>query len=211
MPNPPAVAEAFCAGSCPSTCARPCPAICWRNIAKSRVPAVGEFRADLWYWRQVGGMWLRAYWWLVVPAVLLHRRSRHLQYVSRAFGCVLSRRPADTRARRALAPRRRWPLWARGRVRELAHGAMAGRIRRRTRDVLSIAWLFMAVWGNATFYPFAQVQQSNPYWIQAWQWSTIARTRHRFSVSIPIRPMRPSSAGCFGTTSEVCSSLASRC
>ena len=30
----------------------------------------------------------------------------------------------------------------------------------------------MAVWWNATLYPFAQAQQNNPYWIQAWQWST---------------------------------------
>ena len=27
-------------------------------------------------------------------------------------------------------------------------------------------------WWNVTLYPFAQVQQFNPYWIQAWQWST---------------------------------------
>ena len=35
-----------------------------------------------------------------------------------------------------------------------------------------VTWLFMAVWWNATLYPFAQAQQNNPYWIQAWQWST---------------------------------------
>src|SRR5262249_11347104 len=35
-----------------------------------------------------------------------------------------------------------------------------------------VVWAFAAVWWNATLYPFAQVQQSNPYWIQAWQWST---------------------------------------
>ena len=29
----------------------------------------------------------------------------------------------------------------------------------------------MAAWGAATFYPFAHVQQANPYWVQAWQWS----------------------------------------
>lgn len=36
-------------------------------------------------------------------------------------------------------------------------------------------------------------------------------SRHGFLVSILIRPMRHSSAGFFGTTSEVCSSLASQC
>ncbi len=35
-----------------------------------------------------------------------------------------------------------------------------------------VVWLFMAVWWNATVYPFAQVQQSNPYWAEAWQSST---------------------------------------
>jgi hypothetical protein len=29
----------------------------------------------------------------------------------------------------------------------------------------------MAFWWSATFYPVAQVQQTNPYWIHAWQWS----------------------------------------
>ena len=35
-----------------------------------------------------------------------------------------------------------------------------------------VVWVFMMLWWNITFYPFAQVQQSNPYWVQAWQWST---------------------------------------
>ena len=38
-----------------------------------------------------------------------------------------------------------------------------------------IVWLFMAAWGNATFHPFAEVQQANPYWVQAWQ-SSVHRT-----------------------------------
>jgi hypothetical protein len=29
-----------------------------------------------------------------------------------------------------------------------------------------VVWLFMVVWWNATLYTFAQVPQSNPYWIQ---------------------------------------------
>jgi hypothetical protein len=41
-----------------------------------------------------------------------------------------------------------------------------------TLGMFLVVWLFMAVWWNATLYPFALAQQSNPYWIQAWQWST---------------------------------------
>jgi len=44
---------------------------------ESRVPAAGEIGADLWYWRQVGGMWLRAYWGFVVTAVLLLEEDGH--------------------------------------------------------------------------------------------------------------------------------------
>ncbi len=32
-------------------------------------------------------------------------------------------------------------------------------------------WLLITAWWNTTLYPFALIQQSNPYWIQAWQWS----------------------------------------
>jgi hypothetical protein len=38
---------------------------------EARMPALGQLRANLWYWRQVGGIWLRAYWWCVVPVTLL--------------------------------------------------------------------------------------------------------------------------------------------
>ena len=41
-----------------------------------------------------------------------------------------------------------------------------------TLGVSVVVWLFMVAWSTATVYPFAQVQQSNPYWVEAWQWST---------------------------------------
>jgi hypothetical protein len=37
-------------------------------------------------------------------------------------------------------------------------------------------WLLITAWWNTTLYPFALIQQSDPYWIQAWQWS-IHRTQ----------------------------------
>ena len=32
-------------------------------------------------------------------------------------------------------------------------------------------WLLITAWWNTTLYPFALIQQSDPYWIHAWQWS----------------------------------------
>jgi len=37
--------------------------------------------------------------------------------------------------------------------------------------VAVLVWVFLVLWVSATFNSFAHVQQSNPYWIQAWQWS----------------------------------------
>jgi hypothetical protein len=72
MPHPPEVAELILRGLLPLDMRETVSGDLLEEYRESRVPAVGEFRADLWYWRQVGGMWLRAYWWLVVSAVLLH-------------------------------------------------------------------------------------------------------------------------------------------
>ena len=35
----------------------------------------------------------------------------------------------------------------------------------------AFTWFFMSLWFNVTLYPFAQYQQVNPYWIQAWHYS----------------------------------------
>src|SRR6476661_10580808 len=72
MPHPPEVAERILRGLLPLDMRETVSGDLLEEYRESRVPAVGEFRADLWYWRQVGGMWLRAYWWLAVSAVLLH-------------------------------------------------------------------------------------------------------------------------------------------
>src|SRR3954462_13151072 len=71
MPHPPDVAELILRGLLPLDMRETVSGDLLEEYRESRVPAVGEFRADLWYWRQVGGMWLRTYWWLVVSAVVL--------------------------------------------------------------------------------------------------------------------------------------------
>src|SRR5436190_19493601 len=71
MPHPPELAELILGGLLPLHMRETVSGDLLEEYRESRVPAVGEFRAGLWYWRQVGGMWLSAYWWLVVSAVLL--------------------------------------------------------------------------------------------------------------------------------------------
>jgi len=138
---------------------------------EARIPDLGQLRADLWYWRQVGGIWLRAYWWFVVPIVLL----LVVHDVFNTFRAPSGASYLDALPKLALVPMS--PLVA------LSFFALAGaygswRTQRwaggfaAALGMFLVVWLFMAVWWNATLYPFAHVQQSNPYWIQAWQWST---------------------------------------
>src|SRR5215831_5269145 len=138
---------------------------------ESRVPALGEFRADLWYWRQVVGMWLRAYWWLVVAAVLLHvvhdafdtfRAPSGASYLdglpTLVFAGLSSLGLAGIVVLATVYGSWRAARW---------QGGFAAAL-----GVSVIAWLLMAAWGSATFHSFARVQQANPYWVQAWQSST---------------------------------------
>jgi len=139
---------------------------------EARVPALGRRRADLWYWRQVGGIWLRAYWWLVVPAVLLLA----VHDVFNTFRAPSGASYLDGLP--ALAAVAFSPLVGVLGVFGLAGAYGSWRTHQweggfaAALGTFCVAWLFIGVWWNATFYPFAQVQQSNPYWIQAWHWST---------------------------------------
>src|SRR5215831_5738457 len=71
MPHPPEVAQLLLHALLPVNTRESVSGDLLEEYREARVPAAGEFRADLWYWRQVGGMWLRSYWWLVVSAVLV--------------------------------------------------------------------------------------------------------------------------------------------
>jgi hypothetical protein len=138
---------------------------------EARLPRLGRRRADFWYWRQVGGIWLRAYWWLAVPIVLalgIHDVFNTFRAPSGAS--YLDGLPALARV--VISPLAGVAVFA------LAGAYGSWRTRQWEGGVVAalgtfcVTWLFMLGWWNATFYPFAQVQQSNPYWIEAWQWST---------------------------------------
>ncbi|MEO6235481.1 MAG: permease prefix domain 2-containing transporter [Vicinamibacterales bacterium] len=170
MPNPPDVAELLLNALMPVDTRESVSGDLLEEYRESRVPASGELRADLWYWRQVGGLWMRTYWWLVVPAVLLlvvhdvfntfraPSGASYLDGLPRLVRAVIS--PLGVVGLLGLATTYgscRTQRWQGGFVASLG--------------VSVIVWLFMAAWGNATFYSFARVSQSNPYWVQAWQWS----------------------------------------
>jgi hypothetical protein len=137
----------------------------------ARVPTIGRWRADLWYWRQIGGMWLRAYWMFVVPVIALIV----IHDVFNTFRAPSGASYLDGVPSRIVVPLS--PLFAIGlfaivaaygtwRTQRWSGGFVAA------VGMFIAVWVFMAVWWNATLYPFAHVQQSNPYWIQAWHWST---------------------------------------
>ncbi len=171
MPNPPEAAELILRAILPVAARESVSGDLLEEYRECRVPASGRFRADLWYWRQVGGMWLRAYWGLVLPAVLLlvvydvfntFRAPSGASYLDGLPRLVLAMiSPLGVVGLLALATAYgswRTERWQGGFVAALG--------------VSVIVWVFMVAWSNATFYPFAQVQQSNPYWVGAWQWST---------------------------------------
>src|SRR6516164_2114869 len=170
MPHPPEVADLILRGLLPLDMSETVSGDLLEEYRESRVPAIGEFRADLWYWRQVGGMWLRAYWWLVVSVVLLLVVS-DLFNTFRAPSGVSYLDGLPTLAYSVISP-----LGVIGLL-GLATAYGSWRTQRwqggfiAALGVSVLVWLFMVLWVGATFHSFAQVQQSNPYWIQAWQWS----------------------------------------
>jgi hypothetical protein len=171
MSNPPAVPQALLGLLLRANARETVCGDLLEEYREARVPALGPLRADLWYWRQVGGIWLRAYWWFVVPVVLLVV----VHDVFNTFRAPSGASYLDGLPTLALVPLS--PLVV------VSFFGLAGaygscRTQRWTGGFVAalgtfvVVWLFMIVWWNATLYPFAQVQQSNPYWIQAWQWST---------------------------------------
>ena len=76
MPDPPEAAELILCGLVPLDMRETVSGDLLEEYRESPVPAVGEFRAGLWYWRQVGGMWLRACWWLVAGEILFPPAGR---------------------------------------------------------------------------------------------------------------------------------------
>jgi hypothetical protein len=173
MPDPPEVAELILRGLLPLDVGETVSGDLLEEYRESRVPAVGEFRADLWYWRQVGGMWLRAYWWLVVSAVLLHvvydvfdtfRAPSGVSYLDGLPTLVLAvLSPLGLIGLVGLAA-----VYGSRRAGRLQGGFVAA------LGVSVIVWLCFAAWGIATFHSFAQVRLANPFWVQAWQSSILS-------------------------------------
>lgn len=171
MPNPPAEAQALLDLVLRVDARETVSGDLLEEYRDARIPKLGRRRADRWYWRQVGGIWLRAYWWLVVPLVLLLVVGDLFNTFRASSGASY----LDDLPKLARVPMS--PLGAIGFF--LIAGAYGSWRTERWEGGLVAAlgtfvavWVSMAIWGNATFYPFAHVQQSNPYWIHAWQWST---------------------------------------
>jgi hypothetical protein len=171
MTTPPAIAQALLALILPVHARETMAGELVDEYRENRIPKLGRWRANVWYWRQVGGIWLHSYGWFVVPVVLLivvhdiFNAFRALSGISYLDGvppvALVSLSPLVVIGLFVLAGG--YGSWRTGR--------WAGGFVAAFGTFVSV-WLFMAVWWNATLYPFAQVQQSNPYWIQAWHWST---------------------------------------
>ena len=171
MPHPPELAELILRGLLPLEMRETVSGDLLEEYRESRVPATGEFLADLWYWRQVGGMWLRAYWWLVVSVVFLlvvsdifntFRAPSGASYLDGLPKLVDAVTSPIVGVIGLLGMATVYGSW---RTRRWQGGFVAA------LGLSVVVWLFMVLWVNATFYSFAQVQQSNPYWVQAWHWS----------------------------------------
>jgi len=171
LSNPPALPQALLHLLLPVDARETVSGDLLEEYREARIPALGRLRANLWYWRQVGGIWLRAYWWFAVPIVFL----LVVHDIFNTFRAPSGASYLDRLPTLAVAPMP--PLVAVG-VFVLAGAYGSWRTQRCAGGLVAavgtffVVWLFMGVWWNATLYPFAQVQQSNPYWIQAWQWST---------------------------------------
>ena len=71
MSNPPAVPHALLLLLLPADGRETVSRDLLEEYREARIPASGRLRANLWYWRRVGDLWFRAYWWFVVAVVLL--------------------------------------------------------------------------------------------------------------------------------------------
>jgi len=171
MPNPPALPQALLHLVLPVETRESVVGDLLEEYRDSRFPSMGRFRANLWYWRQVSGFWLRAYWAFVVPVFGLFalrdvlgvfRSPSGLPYfnVEFLFGLV-------TMSPLVFLLAGAYGSW---RTRRWAGGLVA------TSGMFIASWLLITAWWNTTLYPFALIQQSDPHWIQAWQWS-IHRTQ----------------------------------
>jgi hypothetical protein len=165
MKNPPVVAEMLLRAMLPPASVEAVTGDLLEEYRDRRAPAVGGVRADFWYVRQVADVFMHAYRWFAVPLIFwmvshdLFNTFRDAAGASYADGPPVM--PFVGVA--VLLAAAVYGTWRTGRW---VGGVVA------TLGLFGVTWLFMVVWWMGTLYPFAQVQQTNPYWIQAWQWST---------------------------------------
>jgi len=122
-------------------------------------PARGRAGADRWYLRQVARAFVQATWMWTLPLVTLFV----LADVSNAWRLPMYRGwavPFGAVAMVAAAALRGG--WRTGRV---GGGVVSG------AGTAATLWLVMAIWWMISWYPFAVVQQAQPYWIDAWHGS----------------------------------------
>jgi hypothetical protein len=167
MPNPPAAAEMLLRALLTPASAETMTGDLLEEYRDRRVPALGRLRADFWYVRQVIGVFLRAYGWFAAALILWMVAHDLFNTFRDASGAsYLDGLPASSLGPvvgiGVLLAAAAYGSWRT----ERWHGGVVA-----TAGLFIVLWLFMAFWWSATFYPVAQVQQTNPYWIHAWQWS----------------------------------------
>jgi len=166
MPNPPVLPQALLHVLLPVERRESVVGDLLEEYRDTRVLSMGRFRANLWYWQQVFGFWLRDYWGFVLPVFglfalrdvlsVFRSPSGHPYFnVEFLFGLV-------TMSPFVFLLTGAYGSW---RTRRWAGGILA------TLATFIAVWLLITAWWNTTLYPFALIQQSNPYWIQAWQGS----------------------------------------
>jgi hypothetical protein len=123
-------------------------------------PARGRAGADRWYLRQVARTFARAYWCWIAPLIVLFTASD----VMNTWRLLPSQGPVVPGAGLALVTAA--ALHGGWRSRRVAGGLLAG------AGSATTLWLFMATWWMATWYPLSAVQVTEPYWIDAWRYSS---------------------------------------
>jgi hypothetical protein len=123
------------------------------------------FRQSVWYLRHVVGYFLRAYWFF--PAALggmlvLNDALNTFRDVAGARSGPDLLGPAVTTIFLFAS------LYGGSRTSRVAGGVVAA------VGTHIVAWTVMMLWFLATTYPFALVQERNPYWLNAWR-SSAAR------------------------------------
>ena len=118
---------------------------------------------ELWYGRQVVGLFVRAYWFF--PLILAATFAAN--DVSNTFRAVNGApRMPDVLGVAIVSVFLAAGFWGGWRTRRVVGGIAAA------TGTHALTWAWMTAWWTVTTYPFALSQQSQPYWIEAWRSSS---------------------------------------